>query len=584
MKHLQPRSLKQLLQDVELVAEIDSEFDPNYITDTIPLYDGKTITQIQSLLPHSIVSRTTTRRDGKPMFIWLDSLPARVRATMRVWIEMQHREDLPVLYEQMAEAHGFDKWVSETHDFLNSGLDEQITKRMQEYAKLDKHGNSTVANTLRALFFFLGVDEREWERLIKDFTVKTQAVKKAYVYRTRYNIEHHYRELLEHQSLRSCMTYGAERLDEYHFVEVSSESKLKRYSAKYSTVFQAPIASYNDLDDVQLGLVSFSSPEELQSVNDYPFIGRTLLVRKGDNWSNYVRWYGREGFEGILRDNGFRRTNLDGIKVRAFVSHKQRNEQPVYIIPYFDGDYNVCSIDVDNMHHDSEGKAFHWAEVLECSKEGYDFSDYEPEEYRKHYRIDQSIWIALKMDFRTQCALTNVELDRTNGYWNTSIGAYTIKALKDTTLDGLRIATIEKKRKELAELEEQLQLISNKVNKEYARLYLELPSADYERIPSMNQQQKIELTKLLRLHEVFKDELNAFGVGVALTINTLYLIQLRKGDTKVVDGSPYPQIVYILEDVLAHITEYSTGSKARTTYVLDRYRQQIGNLKKSFDK
>ena len=583
MKHLQPRSLKQLLQDVELVAEIDSGYDPHYITDRIPLYDGNTITRIQSILANSIVSRTTTLRDGKPMFIWLDSLRIRVRATMQMWIAMQHREDLHPIYEQMAIAHGFYTWASETHNILDSGLDEQIVKRMQEYAKMDKYGNSTVANTLRALFFFLGIDESEWERLIKAFTVKTQATK-AYVYRTRYNIEHHYRELLEHQSLRSCMTYGAERLDEYHCVEVSSESKLKRYSAKYSTVFQAPIASYNDLDDVQLGLVSYSSPEELQSVNDYPFIGRTLLVRKGDNWSNYVRWYGREGFECILRDNGFKRTNLDGIKVRAFVSHKQRNEQPVYIIPYFDGDYNVCSIDVDNMHHDTDGKAFHWAEVLDCSKKDYDFSDYEPEEYRKHYRIDQNAWIALKMPFHTQCALTNVELDRTNGYWNTSIGAYTIKALKDTTLDGLRIATIEKKRKELAELEEQLQLISNKVNKEYAQLYLELPLADYERLPSMNKQQRIELTKLLRLYEVFKDDLNDFGVRVALTINTLYLIQLRKGDTKGVDGSPYPQIVYILEDVLAHVTEYSTGSNARTTYVLDRYHQQIDNLKKSFDK
>ena len=244
MKHLQPRSLKQLLQDVELVAEIDSGYDPHYITDRIPLYDGNTITRIQSILANSIVSRTTTLRDGKPMFIWLDSLRIRVRATMQMWIAMQHREDLHPIYEQMAIAHGFYTWASE-----------------------------------------------------------------------------------------------------------------------------------------------------------------------------------------------------------------------------------------------------------------------------------------------------------------------------------------------LAELEEQLQLISNKVNKEYAQLYLELPIADYERLPSMKQQQKIELTKLLRLHEVLKDDLNAFGVGIALTINTLYLIQLRKGDIKVVDGSPYPQIVYILEDVLAHVKEYSTGRNARTTYVLDRYHQQIDYLK-----
>lgn len=563
-----------LINSVELVATFDGTSLQANAESTSATETGATVFNLANrLVSHNLLRRTISIIDGKVMFQWDEHLEARLRdiANIAVRDTMFGGKD----YSRLTQCFT-------SHDVIEGMTREQsFVQTFLRLAKCNKNNQSTVPNTLRALYWINNIRHSDWDNLIKDYINNLYTSHKLYLYRTHSYIENHYARLFASNSLRSCMTYGREILDtNKHLVKVCEDSTLRRSPKGSDTVFQPPIASYNDLEDVSLGLLSKLSPTELKTCTEYPFIARSIL-RYEDNAWKFVRWYGNESATAVAVRN-MKATNLQGVKVRAFIGGTDNH--PTYIIPYFDGEYNVCSIDLDTKYTDKRGRAFHWATVIKANKNEHVYNDYPASEFRLHYTIDQHSWVAKKMLFKAVCPITEVSLGESNAGWNKHLKAYTIKSLVDFKgLDSLLLSKKEQLEKQVKELEASIEYLNKANSYRLTEVFMETPLQDLIVLADASHEARKVYSELAGLSSVFAEN-NYINRAIAGAINAYIIVKVRSlaGQQQVKNATKL-LLVDIVDEAIAHWhTVYTDTNERAIMRVLALYTRAVTNVKDLF--
>ncbi len=354
-----------------------------------------------------------TEVDGQPMFVWT-SLEAWVDTWLAVYRERDHY--VKFIAQVFKTSHG--------GFFANTNSEEFRDKLIQlrKEAKVNKHGQATVANTIRALCTIYSFTNAE--DVIKNvMTIIKSGKRPLYLYATTDYIENHYDQLRESQNLNSCMTKGTESLDApSHYIKVD---KAKAHSQGYRTktannepsVFMPNIATLNNTDKVALGLTSFYSPEELQELDEYGFNGRCVMVERDGKWT-YTRYYGHEGVKDTIPSLIEQVSTFKGLRLKGYVSAITDREESrevnelKYILPYVDGDDNLF-VRVGDRQEDDIGRPYYWFEVVEGNRRNAYVPNYKTGNY---FFLDQSNWCVRPFQYETKCAITGETVTHQTGW------------------------------------------------------------------------------------------------------------------------------------------------------------------------
>lgn len=293
-------------------------------------------------------------------------------------------------------------------EFLASTLGQEFDKhklveRLYQLSKLDKNNRTTLKNAIKAWTQMVYMDERSINLILKDvanYVSQYITPKTVYVYVATDFIEHHYRWLKERTSLKSCMTKGAESLNHTHYTPCDRDSAVakkwrvknllhKRATAEYGdytqAVFTPNVACYNNSEDWGLLLFSYLSPEEVATADEYPFIGRAVGVRDGDDWK-ITRYYGNEQIRNLVQDNITMLSSFCGTKIRAYISNTlYARENSELILPYVDGvNARVFRLTSDTIYLDEIGRPYYVMRV----------TDYEPSDIAngRLSKDDKKLW------------------------------------------------------------------------------------------------------------------------------------------------------------------------------------------------
>lgn len=304
---------------------------------------------------------------------------------------------------------------------------KSITANLLKIAKVDKNNIATLANSVRALAEYYGIENVE--DLIKQVNTTANLINKTlYVYKTHRNIENHYNTLSSSSNLVSCMTKGKDVLIGSHWVKVDKE---KAQSAGYAVstrggeavVFTPNVASYNNSPDIALGLVSFLSPDELSTAENYAFEGRMILwkgTNEGKDEWRFIRFYGREGISDQLRELLPKADSAVGYSVRGYMSTQcnrtddLRIETPLYIAPYIDGEDSLF-VRTGEQQFDELGRPYYMFEIVEGTRHSIDDrpSDYKGENY---FYLTGNTWQVQPAKWRATCVITGNEISELSGW------------------------------------------------------------------------------------------------------------------------------------------------------------------------
>ena len=563
-----------LINNVELVATFDGTSLQANAEYTSATETGATVFNLANRpSPYKLLRRTISIVDGKVMFQWDDNLVYMLNDVAKI-----------AARDVMFSGNDYSRLTQcfTSHDVIEGKTREQsFVQTFLHLIKRNKNNQSTVPNTLRALYWINSIRHSDWDNLIKDYINNLYTSHKLYLYRTHSYIENHYARLFANCSLRSCMTYGRETLDtNKHLVKVCEDSTLRRSPKGSDTVFQPPIASYNDLEDVSLGLLSKLSPAELKTCTEYPIIARSIL-RYDDNEWKFVRWHGNESATAVAVRN-MKATNLQGVKVRAFIGGT--DSHPTYIIPYFDGEYNVCSIDLDTKHIDKHGRAFHWATVIKANKSEYVYSDYPASEFRLHYTIDQHSWAAKKKLFKAVCPITEVTLGESNAGWNKHLKAYTVKSLVDFSgFDSLLLSKKEQLEKQVKELEASVEYLSKVNSYRLTEVFMETPLQDLIVLADASHEARNAYSELAGLSSVFAEN-NYIDRAIAGAINAYILVKVRSlaGQQRVKNATKLLLVDIVDDAILYWNSVYIDTNERAISRVLALYIRAVTNVRDLF--
>lgn len=354
-----------------------------------------------------------TEVDGQPMFVWTS-----LEAWVDTWLAVYRDRDCYVKFiaQVFKTPHG--GFFANTN---SEGFRDKLIQLRKE-AKVNKHGQATVANTIRALCTIYGFTNAE--DVIKNvMTIIKSGKRPLYLYATTDYIENHYDQLRQTQSLNSCMTKGTESLDAtYHYIKVdkakaNSQGYRTRTTNNEPSVFMPNIATLNNTDKVALGLTSFYSPEELQELDEYGFNGRCVMVERDGKWT-YTRYYGHEGVKGTVPSLIEQVSTFKGLRLKGYVSaitdwEERKDVNGLkYILPYVDGDDNLF-MRVGDQQEDEIGRPFYWFEVVEGNRRNSDVPNYKT---GNHFYLDQSNWYVEPFRYETKCAITGETVTHQTGW------------------------------------------------------------------------------------------------------------------------------------------------------------------------
>lgn len=319
-----------------------------------------------------------------------------------------------------------------------TALKDAMVKDILHITPIPKTRLIKISKFIRMIMLIAGDDYEPSQNNVIKYVTNKMGAKTFYVYRTNCFIENHYSLLAQHQNLSSCMTKGSDELpNHYSYVDVTKALLAGYKVTSDGTIFIPNVKGYEQLEDVQLGLVSEYSPEELKAQSEYPFIARMILRRRDDDWRWFVRVYGDERVRNsIADDRRYKETNLAGVKLKAI---RSMDEQ--YIIPYVDGCYNVLLF--EREEHISElGYRYCYAEVIEKNFNAWNIENrFDTDKYRNVYRCGQRDWFAITMESRSVCAFTGEVLTETTEHHNDNLHKYCIADFKNcNSFDSINIA------------------------------------------------------------------------------------------------------------------------------------------------
>lgn len=182
------------------------------------------------------------------------------------------------------------------------------------------------------------------------------------------------------------------------------------------------VASLNGQTDVALGLVSHLSPEELQTADEYAFVGRMILWRgefEGKEEWRYTRFYGREGLETSIGAVVPHANTAQGYTVRGYMTIVPNEVDnlgiatPRYVLPYIDGDDNVLER-VGERQVDELGRAYYMFEIINGRKYNYDPDDYDS--IGNRFYVCQNDWVVKPFKWRGTCAVTGQDITERSGW------------------------------------------------------------------------------------------------------------------------------------------------------------------------
>lgn len=351
--------------------------------------------------------------DGQPVFVWTN---------LEAWVDTWQ-----TVYEERNNYVQFISQIFKTSHggfFANTNSEEFRDKLIQlrKEAKVNKHGQATVANTIRALCTIYSFTNAE-DVIKKVMTIIKSGKRPLYLYATTDYIENHYDQLRETQSLNSCMTKGTESLDaDYHYIKVdkakaNAQGYRTRTTNNEPSVFMPNIATLNNTEKVALGLTSFYSPEELQELDEYGFNGRCVMVERDGKWT-YTRYYGHEGVKDTIPSLIEHVSTFKGLRLKGYVSaitdwEEQKDVNGLkYILPYVDGDDNLF-MRVGDRQEDDIGRPFYWFEVAEGNRRNSYVPNYKTGNY---FFLDQSNWYVEPFKYETKCAITGETVTHQSGW------------------------------------------------------------------------------------------------------------------------------------------------------------------------
>lgn len=416
MQGIKDVSLSDLHREVELVGETtlivggsDLLHHPYLIEFNGGWDRALSIRALAKANPYLI--RGLDQLDGKVAFKWHSH--EEVETTLRLAIR---------------DLEAFSGWVRESFETQGHTREnvKDLVDRVMKIARPNKRGVATIKNSLRAVAEIYGITNIDV--IIKDVTTKANlSGQKLYVYKTHTNIEQHYSTLSKSQHLTSCMTKGSDELGDNHLVEVD---KAKAESAGYTVrkvrdkdvMFMPNVASLNGQTDVALGLVSRLSPEELQTADEYAFVGRMILWRgefEGKEEWRYTRFYGREGLETSIGAVVPHANTAQGYTVRGYMTIVPNEVDnlgiatPRYVLPYIDGDDNVLER-VGERQVDELGRAYYMFEIINGRKYNYDPDDYDS--IGNRFYVCQNDWVVKPFKWRGTCAVTGQDITERSGW------------------------------------------------------------------------------------------------------------------------------------------------------------------------
>lgn len=365
----------------------------------------------------------------------------------------------------------------------------QLSEILTEYArrtfKINKNHQMTLPNFIRMLALVNGfaLEERNLKETINRIKANNST---WYLYRTQKYVAEHYMALKHNCNLSSCMTHGAEYFDDNsHYVPCLESTatpqgaEVKKVTDNYDSrrrktfaMFTVNVEGYSG-GDLWLGLVSKYSPDELASLEDYGFCGRTIVFER-DGVLKYVRYYGDEQAK-LALSSAVEKDNCVGMQFRAYRStyayFSGEFKTPRYITPYIDGENRHFRIDSENVKYDEYGREYCMATVLPYDSGRYHHSRL-PEGDAVHgvYRTDQSDWLTNEEYWEEHCCISDETVERGYGRWSNKLGGYVHMAYgsTDNELDiPAIISTMERTQRAL---EEDKKAYISKIEKTQARL------------------------------------------------------------------------------------------------------------------
>ena len=364
-------------------------------------------------------------------------------------------------------------------------LSEILAEHARRTFKINKNHTLTLPNFIRMLALVNGyvLEERNLKRTINNIKANNSTY---YLYRTQKHVAEHYRALKIKCALSSCMTHGAEHFDDNSHYVPCLESTATQHGAEVKEVtdnydharrktfamFTVNVEGYSG-GDLWLGLVSKYSPDELASLEDYGFCGRTIVFER-DNVLKYVRYYGDERAR-LALESGVEKDNCVGMQFRAYRStyayFSGDYKTPRYITPYIDGENRHFRVDSENVHYDEYGREYYMATVLPYDSGSYNHRRL-PRGDAMHgvYRTAQDDWLTVEEYWEDHCCISDELVERGYGRWSNLLGGYVHMTYgeTDSQLDIPAIlSTLDKTYKTL---EEEKHAYLNKFEKSQERL------------------------------------------------------------------------------------------------------------------